>query len=269
MSDNFTRDKFVWLDQVNADPEVTPLAFRVAYVIASHLNRKTGSAWPSIATIAARVHKSPRSTQDTVTNLIKRGHLRHRRGGDGAPSTYWPVLSDQKKPAHKDPGRHEENFPSADDQIGASLQADKKKSAFQMRKNLHSDEKKTSHKPYDEPYERNPTRDHPPPTPSRGTVCDPMTPSPYDLDKAQLLWNETAKKNYFIAIERLTKSRRKALEQCLGEIGGLSGWQRMLSIISRSDFLRGEGPAGWNVTFDWAVNPNNAIKILEGNFGGD
>src|SRR5262245_52718776 len=121
MSDDFTKMKFAWLDQISADPEVTPLAFRVAYVIvAQFLNRKTRTAWPSIARIAALVHKSRSRVQEAVTNLIERKHLGHRRGGTGSdrqgkPSTYWIVFIDNSKTSDQSADRQDEIVSSVDD----------------------------------------------------------------------------------------------------------------------------------------------------------
>jgi hypothetical protein len=118
MADNFTRDRFKWLDQVLADPKVTTQAFAVAYVIATRfLNRKTGSAWPAIATLAEHIHKSTRRTQQAVTNLIDRRHLEHRRGGTGkdrkgVPSTYRIVMFDKTKSSDQSADRQDETVSS-------------------------------------------------------------------------------------------------------------------------------------------------------------
>ena len=36
--DNFTRQLFTWLNRVAADPEITALGFKLAFVIGQHLN---------------------------------------------------------------------------------------------------------------------------------------------------------------------------------------------------------------------------------------
>jgi hypothetical protein len=39
---SFARAKFLWLDQVCDDPELTPLGFRLAYVLANLVNERQG-----------------------------------------------------------------------------------------------------------------------------------------------------------------------------------------------------------------------------------
>lgn len=71
----FHRDKFLWLDQVRADPELTPLAFLIAYVLADLVNERTGYAWPSVAFLAAECRATERGVQKIVRQLVERGHL--------------------------------------------------------------------------------------------------------------------------------------------------------------------------------------------------
>jgi hypothetical protein len=44
----------------------------------------------------------------------------------------------------------------------------------------------------------------------------------------------------------------------------LASWKRYCHTIAQSRFLRGENDSGFRVTFDWALNPSNASKVLEG-----
>ncbi len=48
MASSFARDKFAWLNQVRADPDLTPLAFMLAYILADLVNEREGCAWPSV-----------------------------------------------------------------------------------------------------------------------------------------------------------------------------------------------------------------------------
>lgn len=36
--------------------------------------------------------------------------------------------------------------------------------------------------------------------------------------------------------------------------------------ISTSDFCRGKNERGWVATFDWLLQPDTAIKVLEGKY---
>jgi hypothetical protein len=75
MADDFTRRQFRWLDQVAADPQVSAAGFVLAYRIAKHINRGTGDAWPSQATLAAEARLTVRSIRDLSAQLEAAGHL--------------------------------------------------------------------------------------------------------------------------------------------------------------------------------------------------
>lgn len=46
----------------------------------------------------------------------------------------------------------------------------------------------------------------------------------------------------------------------------ISFFQSTIEKVSNSDFLNGGGPSGWLMTFDWMLEPDNFIKIIEGNY---
>ena len=88
-----TSDKFRWLDQVGADSELTPLCFRLAYAIASYVNRATGDAWPGQRRLAQECHVSERAIRDALILLRARNHLDVTPGtGRGITSRYRPTL---------------------------------------------------------------------------------------------------------------------------------------------------------------------------------
>lgn len=75
MGDDFTKRQFQWLDGVAADPTVTAAGFLLAYRIVKHINRGTGDAWPSQATLAAEARLTVRSIRDLSAQLEAAGHL--------------------------------------------------------------------------------------------------------------------------------------------------------------------------------------------------
>jgi hypothetical protein len=100
--DKYTADRFRWLDQVGADPDLTPLCFRAAYAISTFINRTSGDAWPSQELLAAACHTTDRSIRDALTRMKAAGHLQQTgRGGNGKTSRYKPILKDAetRKPA--------------------------------------------------------------------------------------------------------------------------------------------------------------------------
>jgi hypothetical protein len=75
MADDFTRHRLVWLDRIAADRDVSPLGFKLAYVIGGFISRKTGDAWPSQKTIANRLGVTTRAVRNLVDQLAAAGHL--------------------------------------------------------------------------------------------------------------------------------------------------------------------------------------------------
>lgn len=82
-----------------------------------------------------------------------------------------------------------------------------------------------------------------------------------DLTKA---WNE--KVNAALSrVERLTDKRQAAMKRFL-KSHTEDDWERIIAEINASDFLLGRGGQTWKASFDWAINVNNAVKVLEGNY---
>ena len=85
----FRSEKFVWLNQVRADPELTPLAFMLAYVLADLVNEREGYAWPGIAHLAAECHVTEKGVKKVIRSLVERGHLSVEVGvGRGRTNRY-------------------------------------------------------------------------------------------------------------------------------------------------------------------------------------
>jgi DNA-binding transcriptional regulator YhcF (GntR family) len=97
MADTFTKDKFEWLDQVAADVRLPGTAFKLAYLISQNINRQSGNAWPSIATLANRLGTNEKTVRRLTDELCEAGHLEKKRGGDGKPNVYRLVVSDRTK----------------------------------------------------------------------------------------------------------------------------------------------------------------------------
>lgn len=90
--DNFTADKLAWLDDIAKDRNVTSGAFRAAYAIAHFLNRKSGEAWPSQATLAEQAGMTRQNLQKAIGTLVDAKYLTIEIGrGRGACNVYRPV----------------------------------------------------------------------------------------------------------------------------------------------------------------------------------
>jgi hypothetical protein len=64
----------------------------------------------------------------------------------------------------------------------------------------------------------------------------------------------------------LTPKRSQGLSEVLESIfqNDLNAWQAYCTKIAGTRFLMGENNSSFKVTLDWALNVNNAVKILEG-----
>jgi hypothetical protein len=101
MGDDFTRHKWLWLDQVLADSGAAP-AFRLAYVLASRfLNRGTGDAFPSQETLGAAIGlTTANGVRYLVDKLFSRGHLEVAVAhGRGCTNRYRLILKQADVPA--------------------------------------------------------------------------------------------------------------------------------------------------------------------------
>ena len=91
----FEAFKDAWLCQLAGDPHLSTGAMRVGIVIASHLNRKTGLAYPGFARLAALTGMARSSCIRAVKHLETRKHLkvhRTRTRSKNAPNQYQPTL---------------------------------------------------------------------------------------------------------------------------------------------------------------------------------
>ena len=53
MAEAFYEQRRLWREQVLRDPALSPLAFKLAYVISDHVHQERGYAWPSLERLAA------------------------------------------------------------------------------------------------------------------------------------------------------------------------------------------------------------------------
>lgn len=74
---SFPRRRSLWLDQVHADPELSPFTFKLAYALARFFNEQKGYAWPSMGRLATECRVTRNGVKNAINNLVVRGHL-HR-----------------------------------------------------------------------------------------------------------------------------------------------------------------------------------------------
>ena len=85
-----------------------------------------------------------------------------------------------------------------------------------------------------------------------------------DLDEAIRCWRTGAERSKWPVPREFTSQRRSKLRSRIRE-QGLEGWKEALRKALKSALL-GHDPPGW-FTFDWLTkNPENILKVLEGNY---
>lgn len=92
MSDNFTRDKLVWIEQIMFDVGLIAPSVRTGLVIAYHLNRKEGCARPSVPTMAKEIGVSENTVRSGIKALVARGHLVVEDGGGRNRANRYRIL---------------------------------------------------------------------------------------------------------------------------------------------------------------------------------
>ena len=105
MSAKFTRSVFEWLDQVALDKSLPASAFKVAYVIAQHLNEESGEAFPGSDRIASKIAMSQATVIAMVRQLQTNGHLGvdPGRAGRGHSNRYRLIVKPQPAEVLKAP----------------------------------------------------------------------------------------------------------------------------------------------------------------------
>ena len=96
MADTFTKDRLSLLDEVAINPKITSSAFRLLFLISSHINRATGDAWPGLEYLARKLGTNEKTIRRLIDELITAGYLEKRRGGNGRPNRY-RLISDRAK----------------------------------------------------------------------------------------------------------------------------------------------------------------------------
>jgi hypothetical protein len=80
------------------------------------------------------------------------------------------------------------------------------------------------------------------------------------------LWNQKAHPN-LPRCEVLSDRRKASARARLLKFPDRSFWDSLMDKVNRSKFLNGDS-GKFKCTFDWILNENNLIKILEGNYDG-
>ncbi len=82
------------------------------------------------------------------------------------------------------------------------------------------------------------------------------------------IWNDEVQSKLLHSPKEilLTKARAQQLRKLLAEVFGndLDRWRPYCQQIGQCKFLLGKNPSGFRVSLNWALQPKNAIKVIEG-----
>jgi len=89
----FAAAKDGWLKKVSSYPNLSGSDLAVAVTISTHLNSKTGKAWPSYERIANLTNRDNSTVWRSVKRLIRLHLLEVKKGrGRNKSNQYWPAL---------------------------------------------------------------------------------------------------------------------------------------------------------------------------------
>lgn len=79
-------------------------------------------------------------------------------------------------------------------------------------------------------------------------------------------WNKNAENTTLPKCLVLSDKRRRALESRLRDEFFAENWRAALQKILKSEFLTGTNDRGWTASFDWFIQPDSVIRIMEGKY---
>ena len=94
---------------------------------------------------------------------------------------------------------------------------------------------------------------------------NPIKDKDKDKDNIYKLVEEAWNNIGISKLRKLTPKRKSSINARLKDYDEETIF-KVLDNISNSDFLKGKNKRNWKCEFDWAFNPNNFAKILEGNY---
>jgi uncharacterized protein YdaU (DUF1376 family) len=87
--------------------------------------------------------------------------------------------------------------------------------------------------------------------------------SKIDFEEIISIFNSTCQN--LTKVQKITTQRKSAISARIKDYG-FENMGIVFKNVSESEFLNGGSDRGWKADFDWVLNPNNFIKILEGKY---
>lgn len=92
-----------------------------------------------------------------------------------------------------------------------------------------------------------------------------VTRLPWLVDEFVSAWNMGTTPPIPRCLE-LSPTRRRRAEARIRERPYEAQWLKIIARIEASDFCRGQNDRGWVATFDWLLQPDVPVKVLEGKY---
>ena len=108
---------------------------------------------------------------------------------------------------------------------------------------------------------------------NKSKIYGAVTASEFGVSPEQViaLWNSVSQENNFLLprakilnTTRITKIK-SCVRECL-EMKTMTDWKNYFELIFKTPFLSGQSGGTWKANFDWAINKNNLVKVVEGNY---
>lgn len=93
--------------------------------------------------------------------------------------------------------------------------------------------------------------------------CQDLEECERDKDRIMEAWNALGLQQ--LSSINLKTDRGKKLQQRVDEYG-IEAVLQAIENIQKSEFLKGRGAKGWEITFEWFVDPDHFIRVLENNY---
>lgn len=78
-------------------------------------------------------------------------------------------------------------------------------------------------------------------------------------------WNELAADRKLPLVKKVNATRRRQIQARIKEYDP-DDWSKAMGAIYNSKFLCGENDRGWKADFDFLLNPNKFVKLVEGSY---
>lgn len=105
-----------------------------------------------------------------------------------------------------------------------------------------------------------------PPEEKKNTLVDssnqPTHEIPDEVNQLVELWNEHCGK--LPRVMKISTKRRRIILARLKELPDLNAWKLAIQELADSEFHTGKNDRGWKADFDFLMQPDKALKILEG-----